>query len=41
MDPRVGLGRVMILPDFGGSGWSALQIFFVFFTDYFLEPESI
>ena len=42
MDPRVGSGRVTILPDFGGSGWvgSALRIL-KFFTDSFLVPESI
>ena len=42
MDPRVGSGRVMILPDFGGSGWvgSALRVF-EFFYYYFLVPELI
>ena len=40
---RVGSGRVTILPDFDGSGrvGSAFWIFLVFFTDYFLVPESI
>ena len=40
MDPRVGSGRVTILPDFRGSDrFSTLD--FLFFTDYFLVPESI
>ena len=40
--PRVGSGRVTILPKFGGSGrvGSALRIF-QFFTYYFLVPKSI
>ena len=36
---RVGSGRVTILPDFGGSGQHFG--FLIFFTYYFLVPESI
>ena len=44
MDPRVGSGRVgsgrvTTLPNFGGSGQHSG--FISFFTDFFLEPESI
>ena len=35
-----GLGRVTILPEFGGSGWVSISDF-SFFTDYFLVPKSI
>ena len=39
MDPRVGSGRVTILPDFGGSGQHFG--FFSFLLIIFLVPESI
>ena len=42
MDPRVGSGRVTILPEFGGSGRVGSALWIVqFFTDYFLVPKSI
>ena len=41
MDPRVGSGRVTILPDFGGSGRVSTSDFLFFFTDYFLVPKSM
>ena len=45
MDPlvgsgRVGLSRVTILPDFGGSGRVSTSDFVVY-TDYSLVPKSI
>ena len=42
MDSRVGSGQVGSGHDFGGFlGQVSISIFLVFFTDYYLVPESI